>query len=579
MFWQLHSLANPTLIFLITSILLFTQGLNPTINQTLLNLVNPFIGTGGIGFGSGTMSPMVQVPYGMIRVGPDTTNTFDINVPFEHPGGFYYNDDYIVAFSHTHLVGAGVPDLGNLGLMPVTATGQLNYKTVTEKSSYYDKSSQVAVPGYYSVHLERYGVKVELTAATYTAVHRYTFQNADEKYILLDASHTISPGNCKIAQVNLTKSMNQIEGYMLDSGKLAGRSYFQDKTEGGVKVYFVAQIVGASVESAGVWNEKQVLENVLSTTGNVAGAYIKLNSKTQQVLIYLAISYIGVEQAKINFQSEVIQQGQLLSFEQVQEQTQIKWSNQLIKVQVSSAKSSKDNLIKFYTAVYQASMAPTTYSEAGGVYRGFDFNIHKLESNQSAFYSDMRYVLFSQDLTQNSHSIWDVHRTQFPWIGFIDQPTYEDIILSMLQMYDQAGFLPKWPLAYGETSGMTGSYSTNIIVEGYLKNLLSQKIDIRKAYKGMKECANIALNYVGRYNPQDYIPVHTELRTAQDQSAPRTTFDVINCAGCFFNSKSSDMRFPSVSSCFLLLVTINLSGNLLYFCLLLPFQIFLNILK
>lgn len=99
-----------------------------------------------------------------------------------------------------------------------------------------------------------------------------------------------------------------------------------------------------------------------------------------------------------------------------------------------------------------------------------------------------------------------MHRTQFPWIGFLQSTVMEDIVLSMLQVYDQVGFLPKWPFAYGETGSMTGNHADIIISEAFLKKELpSQKIDIRKAFRAMKETSNNQVNYVGRYNPADYI--------------------------------------------------------------------------
>lgn len=48
---------------------------------------------------------------------------------FYHCGGYYYNDTHIRAFSHTHLVGAGIADFGNLG---VTVTRSISNETITD---------------------------------------------------------------------------------------------------------------------------------------------------------------------------------------------------------------------------------------------------------------------------------------------------------------------------------------------------------------------------------------------------------------------------------------------------------------
>ena len=71
--------------------------------------VDTFIGSGGSGFGSGGDNPGAQVPFGAIRIGPDTTSkTFnkDFTIPFDHYSGYNYEDQYMRAFSHTRLVGA-----------------------------------------------------------------------------------------------------------------------------------------------------------------------------------------------------------------------------------------------------------------------------------------------------------------------------------------------------------------------------------------------------------------------------------------------------------------------------------------
>ncbi|EFC40361.1 predicted protein [Naegleria gruberi] len=140
-----------------------------------MKYVNPFIGTGK-GFGSGTMSPMAQTPYGMIRVGPDTTNTFDLEISFEHPGGFYYPDDYI------HIC--------------VWA---------------YNKETQFVQPGYFRTTLERYDIDEELTSGYYSGIHRYTFNDqSKESFIILDISHTIDKtflkGQLRSSKINMQKT-------------------------------------------------------------------------------------------------------------------------------------------------------------------------------------------------------------------------------------------------------------------------------------------------------------------------------------------------------------------------------------
>lgn len=80
------------------------------------------LGAGGFGFGCGSNSPAAQVPYSYVRLGPDTAPLLKKEyMNFNHFGGYSDNDHYIRAFSHMHLVGAGVIDMGIFGILPKKA--------------------------------------------------------------------------------------------------------------------------------------------------------------------------------------------------------------------------------------------------------------------------------------------------------------------------------------------------------------------------------------------------------------------------------------------------------------------------
>ncbi len=72
--------------------------------------VDPFIGTGGVGFGVGSAFPGPQVPFGLARPGPDTTSAVGA-LGFAHCAGYSYADDRINAFSLVRLHGTGISKL------------------------------------------------------------------------------------------------------------------------------------------------------------------------------------------------------------------------------------------------------------------------------------------------------------------------------------------------------------------------------------------------------------------------------------------------------------------------------------
>jgi len=83
----------------------------------LTSYVNPFVGTGG----HGHTFPGPSLPFGMIQPGPDTRLT-----GWDSSSGYHYSDNRIVGFTHTHLSGTGIPDYGDILLMPTTGEARLS---------------------------------------------------------------------------------------------------------------------------------------------------------------------------------------------------------------------------------------------------------------------------------------------------------------------------------------------------------------------------------------------------------------------------------------------------------------------
>ena len=85
--------------------------------------VNPFIGTGG----HGHTFPGAVVPHGMIQPSPDTRID-----GWDACSGYYYDDNTINGFSHTHVSGTGCCDYGDVLLMPIV--GKPQYLTTDPES-------------------------------------------------------------------------------------------------------------------------------------------------------------------------------------------------------------------------------------------------------------------------------------------------------------------------------------------------------------------------------------------------------------------------------------------------------------
>ena len=73
--------------------------------------VDPFIGTGF----HGHVFLGANIPFGAVQLGP-----VNLSEGWDWCSGYHYSDSTIIGFSHTHLSGTGIGDLGDILLMPAT---------------------------------------------------------------------------------------------------------------------------------------------------------------------------------------------------------------------------------------------------------------------------------------------------------------------------------------------------------------------------------------------------------------------------------------------------------------------------
>jgi len=217
-----------TSLIVLISIVVLGSCQNQKINN-FTQFVDPFIGSGG----HGHVFVGANVPFGGVQLGPS-----NFYKGWDWSSSYNYTDSIVKGFTHLNLSGTGVTDLGELILMPTTGerktwSGATQNKFLgdVEKSwylihgkekpeeayaSFYRKETEVAKPGYYSVQLDDYEVKVELTASERVGMHRYTFPESEEARIILDLSEGNSDTSVEtyIHQINETT----IEGYRFSKG-------------------------------------------------------------------------------------------------------------------------------------------------------------------------------------------------------------------------------------------------------------------------------------------------------------------------------------------------------------------------
>jgi predicted alpha-1,2-mannosidase len=438
-------------------------------------MVNPFIGTGGSGFGVGSTFPGPSAPFGMLAVSPDTS-TPKYGIGFTHCAGYAYGDDYIYGFSHLHLNGTGVPDFGNLLTMPVS--GEVTPASFQDKEirSKYDKSTEKASPGYYTVTLKKWKVKVELTATPRTAYHRYTWDNGTRgKHVLLRLDHALPGGQVLDSKVTL-KSATKLEGWLKAKNGLSGRF-------GGLTLYFVVQ---SKQPFEGVIHKDGALDkNLTAAQHKRLGVWLKYPDSTDKVQLRVGISFVSIEGAGKNLAAEQ----KAWSLETLKKATEQRWEKLLSRVRIAGGSEKQQRI--FYTALYHSFLMPNLLSDVDGQYRGLDQKVHKAEGFE--YYSNF--------------SLWDTYRTLHPLLVLLTPEIQKDMVKSLLQMAKDGGELPRWPLATGYTHTMVGASADIVIADTWLKGI--RDFDVDFAYKAMRRLAMgpppKGSLYKGRSHILDYV--------------------------------------------------------------------------
>lgn len=397
-------------------------------------LVNPLIGTGG----HGHTFPGVCAPFGMMQLSPDTR--YD---GWDGCGGYHYSDSIIYGFSHTHLSGTGVPDYGDLLIVPQSgeAKWQGKFKDPNGYGARFSHENEVAALGFYEVLLEDENIRVNLSCTERAGMHEYTFLNAsDKKYILLDLNYRdkLLKGNIKVIDAQ------NISGYRV-SEAWANEQHF----------YFH------------LTTSAPYISHELRTQNGELKLLLEFPTDTKEIRIKVGMSHVDEAGAKSNLDAEIPH----FSLDQVYAENIRKWNKELDKIKIQA--DDQTSRI-FYSALYHSMTAPNLMSDVDGRYRGRDQQIHQLQDLK-----DQQYTVFS---------LWDTYRANHPLFTLIDQKRTSAYIRTFLRQYEEGGDLPVWELAACETECMIGYHSVSVISDAYMKGI--RDFDANKALKAMVSTAN-----------------------------------------------------------------------------------------
>ncbi len=427
--------------------------------RNFTKLVDPFIGTGA----DGNTFPGASMPFGGVQLSPDTRQNLC--------SGYGSADSSIVGFSHTHLNGVGEPEYLDVLMMPTTGKIKLNAGIAGVKGSGYrsafDHKNESASPGFYSVLLKDYNIQAELTATLRAGFHKYTFPKTDSAHVVIDLAH---PGGAEFLSIKRV-SDTEIEGFRRSHG-WAWDQY----------VYFVARF-SKPFSSVDLALNDTIRKELTEASGKNIKAVVNFQTASKEaILVKVGISAVSIDGARKNLEVEIPD----WNFDGVKKAAEVAWNNELSKIEVEGG--TKEQQSVFYTAMYHAKLSPTIFMDVDGQYRGVDHKVHQANGFTN-------YTVFS---------LWDTYRALHPLFTIIDQKRTNDFIKSLLQMYDDGGRLPMWPLAGNYTDDMLGYHAVPVIVDAYMKGI--RDFDVEKAFTAVRHSAELDKLGLKYYKKIGYLP-------------------------------------------------------------------------
>lgn len=423
--------------------------------------VDPFIGTGGTPWTAGMLSPAAAAPFGMVRLGPDTSAAAGVYLFKTNTSGYYYEHRHILGFSYSRLSGTGIRDYGMFRTAP--ASGRVSDNGPA--AAVYSHTSETASPGYYAVFLPGASALCEMTATAHTGYQRYTFKSGRDALIYIDAASHLNGAETTGAAISVDGENGIVTAEVTINGEFSSRF-------GGMKAYYYAEC-DKEIKSS------EILKDGSAAVLNLGGI------KDEPVTLRAGISFVSAENAKQNLISEAADR----DFDEIRADADSLWNNRLSAVEITADENTKKI---FYTSLYHTMIMPTDFTDCSGEYIGFDKQTHSAEG--FTYRTDM--------------SLWDTCRNVNALYILIADDIQKDCLKSLENMADLGGVLPRWPMGEGYTGSMLGCPANMVFAESYLKGY---DFDAEKIYGYMKKSAESFGNAENReygdlYNTYGYVP-------------------------------------------------------------------------
>jgi predicted alpha-1,2-mannosidase len=376
---------------------------NAAFAENYTQYVDPTIGTGG----HGHVFLGADVPFGYVQLGPT-----EVVHGWDWCSGYNASDSIIVGFSHTHLSGTGVGDLGDIQFMPVI--------NARRQWSHFSHNDEVCRPGYYSVLLRDSHISVALTATQRVGFHRYVYPHGGTAHrLVVNVRDGIGWDRFVDGRVRMIND-SVIEGFRVSSGWARHQP-----------VHFVA-----------------VFSSKIKSFIDADSVYL-LTFSSDTVMAKVALSPVSTRNARLNMEAEMPS----WNFDAIAANADDAWNCELSRIAITARDASVKRV--FYTSFYHTMIAPSVFCDVNGDYFGSDGSVH----NDKTF------------INMTTFSLWDTYRSLHPLMTLVQKDKLRDIAQTFLHIYNEQGELPVWHLMGNETYCMVGCPAVPVLADMVLKDV------------------------------------------------------------------------------------------------------------
>ena len=352
---------------------------------------------------SGMTSPGASLPQSSTEATP-----VNLNVDLSYPAGvgmsYYYPNPTMIGFT-----GGGSTYGGQASPMIMPVVGDWTVPPDYAQSTY-DKASEKASPGYYTVDLATFHTRVELTATQRTSLMRFTFPASHRSNVVINLHH--SGGNVEV-----------VDDHTIRGVATGGRP--ERDSDG---AWFVAEFsrpfagfgtfrANHDHEGYGI-GDADVQPGRRAVSGSYAGAYVSFDTQAgEQVLVKIAHGH-SADEAEQRLRDE----DPGWDFERVHAQARAAWARWLDRVEVTGG-TPKQRML-FYSTLYHSFASPRLLARKGEHFTGADGKVHV------ASYDRYGPVPF-----------WDTGRNQIVLLMLLEPKVVQDIMHSELDRARERGYM------------------------------------------------------------------------------------------------------------------------------------------